>query len=68
MPIYETNCNLCSQKTLHSAADEAGAGEKHRALDSHKEAQAQFDAISEKYNKLRAADAENFKHGKDHND
>jgi hypothetical protein len=66
MPLYETNCNLCSQKTLHSAEDEAGAGEKHRALDSHKEAQKQWDEL------VSSLDAKRknmeFKHGKDHND
>ena len=64
MPLYETGCHLCNQKTLHNAVDEAGAEEKHRALDSHKEAQSQFDALI-KQNEAKRAE---FKHGKDHND
>lgn len=64
MPLYETSCGLCSQKTMHNAVDEAGAEEKHRALDSHKEAQSQFDGIMKKYEDKRAE----FEHGKDHND
>jgi hypothetical protein len=49
---------------MHNAVDEAGAEEKHRALDSHKEAQSQFDGIMKKYEDKRAE----FEHGKDHND
>lgn len=67
MPLYETSCHLCSQKTMHNAVDEAGAEEKHRALDSHKEAQSQFDALLKQINQNKAKRAE-FKHGKDHND
>jgi hypothetical protein len=49
---------------MHNAADEEGANEKHRALDSHKEAQSQFDELI-KQNEAKRAE---FEHGKNHND
>jgi hypothetical protein len=48
---------------MHNAVDEEGANEKHRALDSHKEAEKQWDELLKKNEEKRA----NFDHGKDHN-
>lgn len=64
MPLYETGCHLCNQKTMHNAVDEEGANAKHRALNSHKEAEKQWDALMKKNEAKRAE----FDHGKDHND
>lgn len=65
MPLYEVNCNLCQNRTLHSADDGAGAEEVHRGQDGHVETQKRWDEL------VSSLDAKRknmeFEHGKDHN-
>jgi hypothetical protein len=63
MPLYEVNCNLCSNRTLHQANSDEHAQEKHAAQPGHLDAKKQWDEL------VAGAEArlKEFTHGKEHN-
>jgi hypothetical protein len=65
MPFYEVNCNLCQNRTLHSADDGGMAEEKHRGETGHVETQKRWDELTSSVdNKIKNME---FNHGKEHN-
>jgi hypothetical protein len=63
--MYEVNCNLCQNTTLHSADDDAGAQEQHKSGAGHADTKKRWDELTSSIDD-RIKNAE-FKHGKEHN-